>query len=95
MRRNWPIILWLDAERVESDTPPGLARAIRVWLVAANLIPTPDIGVRERKRAEALRLRPWLHCVCFAEEDQYVAGGSLAGKLSSIASSVLDQRGGV
>lgn len=28
------IVARIDAERIKSDTPPGLASAIRVWLVA-------------------------------------------------------------
>jgi predicted DNA-binding ribbon-helix-helix protein len=28
------LVAKIDAERIQSDTPPGLASAIRVWLVA-------------------------------------------------------------
>ena len=28
------LVARIDAERIKSDTPPGLASAIRVWLVA-------------------------------------------------------------
>ena len=28
------LVAEIDAERIQSDTPPGLASAIRVWLVA-------------------------------------------------------------
>lgn len=28
------LVAKIDAERIHSDTPPGLASAIRVWLVA-------------------------------------------------------------
>jgi len=28
------LVARIDAERLEADTPPGLASAIRVWLVA-------------------------------------------------------------
>ena len=28
------LVATIDAERIQSDTPPGLASAIRVWLVA-------------------------------------------------------------
>ena len=31
------LVARIDAERIGSDTPPGLASAIRVWLVAARL----------------------------------------------------------
>ncbi|MXO91565.1 ribbon-helix-helix domain-containing protein [Pontixanthobacter aquaemixtae] len=30
------IVARIDAERIKSDTPPGLASAIRVWLVSRN-----------------------------------------------------------
>ena len=30
------LVARLDAERIVSDTPPGLASAIRVWLVTAR-----------------------------------------------------------
>nr|WP_086492595.1 ribbon-helix-helix domain-containing protein [Novosphingobium panipatense] len=39
LRENVPInalVARIDAERLEADTPPGLASAIRVWLVAAR-----------------------------------------------------------
>jgi predicted DNA-binding ribbon-helix-helix protein len=29
------LVARIDAERLEADTPPGLASAIRVWLVVA------------------------------------------------------------
>ena len=29
------LVARIDAERLEADSPPGLASAIRVWLVAA------------------------------------------------------------
>lgn len=29
------LVARIDAERLEADTPPGLASAIRVWLIAA------------------------------------------------------------
>ena len=35
---NMPVsalVAQIDAERIQSDTPPGLASAIRVWLVAS------------------------------------------------------------
>ncbi len=31
------VIAQIDAERLEADTPPGLATAVRLWLVA-NLL---------------------------------------------------------
>lgn len=30
------LVAEIDAERIQSDTPPGLASAIRVWLVAQS-----------------------------------------------------------
>jgi predicted DNA-binding ribbon-helix-helix protein len=30
------LVARIDAERLEADTPPGLASAIRVWLFAAR-----------------------------------------------------------
>lgn len=30
------IVARIDAERIKSDTPPGLASAIRVWLVSQD-----------------------------------------------------------
>ena len=30
------LVARIDAERIKSDTPPGLAGAIRVWLVARS-----------------------------------------------------------
>lgn len=30
------LVARIDAERIQSDTPPGLASAIRVWLVAGR-----------------------------------------------------------
>jgi predicted DNA-binding ribbon-helix-helix protein len=30
------LIARIDAERIQSDTPPGLAGAIRVWLVSQS-----------------------------------------------------------
>jgi predicted DNA-binding ribbon-helix-helix protein len=30
------LVAEIDAERIQSDTPPGLASAIRVWLVARD-----------------------------------------------------------
>ena len=30
------LVARIDAERIKSDTPPGLASAIRVWLVARS-----------------------------------------------------------
>ena len=30
------LVARIDAERIASDTPPGLASAIRVWLVTAR-----------------------------------------------------------
>ncbi|MCB2049989.1 MAG: ribbon-helix-helix domain-containing protein [Novosphingobium sp.] len=33
------LIAQIDAERIASDTPPGLAGAIRLWLVARTLQP--------------------------------------------------------
>jgi predicted DNA-binding ribbon-helix-helix protein len=30
------LVARIDAERLEAETPPGLASAIRVWLVAAR-----------------------------------------------------------
>ncbi len=38
-QENIPInalVARIDAERLEADTPPGLAGAIRVWLVSTN-----------------------------------------------------------
>ncbi|WP_313436031.1 ribbon-helix-helix domain-containing protein [Novosphingobium sp.] len=32
------LVARIDAERLEADTPPGLASAIRVWLIAAARI---------------------------------------------------------
>ena len=34
------LVAVIDAERIKSPTPPGLASAIRVWLVAQN---DPDL----------------------------------------------------
>jgi len=31
------LVAKIDAERIRSETPPGLASAIRVWLVKARL----------------------------------------------------------
>jgi predicted DNA-binding ribbon-helix-helix protein len=31
------LVARIDAERLEADTPPGLASAIRVWLVVSEL----------------------------------------------------------
>lgn len=39
-REGMPInalVARIDAERLEADTPPGLASAIRVWLVVSEL----------------------------------------------------------
>ncbi|MBH5321272.1 ribbon-helix-helix domain-containing protein [Aurantiacibacter sediminis] len=33
------VIAQIDAERLEADTPPGLATAVRLWLVADLLSP--------------------------------------------------------
>jgi len=33
------LVARIDAERIEVDTPPGLAGAIRIWLVAASRQP--------------------------------------------------------
>ena len=30
------LVAQIDAERIQSDTPPGLASAIRVWLVSQD-----------------------------------------------------------
>ena len=30
------LVAQIDAERIQADTPPGLASAIRVWLVAQD-----------------------------------------------------------
>lgn len=30
------LVARIDAERIQADTPPGLASAIRVWLVASG-----------------------------------------------------------
>ena len=30
------LVAEIDAERIQSDTPPGLASAIRVWLVSLS-----------------------------------------------------------
>lgn len=30
------LVARIDAERIQADTPPGLASAIRVWLVARS-----------------------------------------------------------
>ncbi len=30
------LVAQIDAERIKSDTPPGLASAIRIWLVSAR-----------------------------------------------------------
>ena len=32
-----PLVARIDAERIAADTPPGLAGAIRIWLVAQVL----------------------------------------------------------
>ena len=32
------LVAEIDAERIQSETPPGLASAIRVWLVASQLV---------------------------------------------------------
>ncbi|KEO88854.1 arylsulfate sulfotransferase [Erythrobacter longus] len=34
------LVAKIDAERIQSDTPPGLASAIRVWLVAQRSVQT-------------------------------------------------------
>lgn len=34
----------IDAERIQSKTPPGLAGAIRVWLITHELEPTQEKG---------------------------------------------------
>ena len=33
------LVARIDAERIRSETPPGLAGAIRVWLVTSELVP--------------------------------------------------------
>lgn len=38
-RENIPLnhlIARIDADRIQSDTPPGLAGALRIWLVSQN-----------------------------------------------------------
>ena len=35
------LVARIDAERIKSPTPPGLASAIRVWLVANTRIAAP------------------------------------------------------
>jgi len=35
------LVARIDAERIKSDTPPGLASAIRVWLVVKSGDPRP------------------------------------------------------
>ena len=32
------LVAEIDAQRIQSPTPPGLASAIRVWLVSENLV---------------------------------------------------------
>ncbi len=32
------LVAGIDAQRIQSPTPPGLASAIRVWLVSENLV---------------------------------------------------------
>lgn len=34
----------IDAERIRSETPPGLAGAIRVWLIAQEVVSRHDKG---------------------------------------------------
>lgn len=40
------LVAGIDAERIRSDTPPGLAGAIRVWLVTHELAPRHEKGDR-------------------------------------------------
>lgn len=35
------LVARIDAERLEAETPPGLAGAIRVWLVSTSPEPRP------------------------------------------------------
>ena len=37
------LVARIDAERIRADTPPGLASAIRVWLVV-NMVHTKEKG---------------------------------------------------
>ena len=36
------LVARIDAERIRSETPPGLAGAIRVWLVTSELRPAHE-----------------------------------------------------
>ncbi len=38
------LVAAIDAERIQSETPPGLAGAIRVWLVTNELEPAHEKG---------------------------------------------------
>ena len=38
------LVAAIDAERIQSETPPGLAGAIRVWLVTQELEPAHQKG---------------------------------------------------
>ncbi|MBX7541669.1 ribbon-helix-helix domain-containing protein [Qipengyuania sphaerica] len=38
------LVASIDAERIRSDTPPGLAGAIRVWLATHELLPAHGKG---------------------------------------------------
>lgn len=38
------LVAAIDAERIQSETPPGLAGAIRVWLVTHEMAPAHEKG---------------------------------------------------
>lgn len=47
VRRGQPInalVSYIDAERIKSETPPGLASAIRTWLIADLRSEAPSGG---------------------------------------------------
>lgn len=42
------LVALIDAERLEADTPPGLASAIRVWLMARRTAQAAEAPVRRQ-----------------------------------------------
>ncbi|WP_239806334.1 ribbon-helix-helix domain-containing protein [Croceicoccus hydrothermalis] len=47
LRRGLPVnalVAAIDAERIMADTPPGLASAIRVWLVCERAAPDDAVA---------------------------------------------------
>ena len=46
------LVASIDAERIRSETPPGLAGAIRVWLATHEL--GPRTAVQERKKGDGI-----------------------------------------